>query len=252
MLSPSAIQRMFQYLAPRYDLWNRLASFYLDEYWRRAAVNLIPPGSRVLDLCTGTGELVLKMLPRLGAKGQAVGLDFASNMLSVAAQKTEPVLQATPASAAYLLGDAAALPFPNDTFDCLTNGFAMRNMLPSADLVLSEMWRILRPGGRVIILDICRPRSALLARLYRWHLQWVLPLQARMLYHSGQPFQYLKDSIMEFPAPQDFCQRMALHGFAAVQFKPLSAGIAGIFTGLKAAREGVTPTPILPHGGERD
>jgi demethylmenaquinone methyltransferase/2-methoxy-6-polyprenyl-1,4-benzoquinol methylase len=235
MLSPSAIQRMFQYLAPRYDLWNRLASFYLDEYWRRSAISLIPPGSRVLDLCTGTGELVVKMLPRLGAKGQVVGLDFASNMLTVAAQKTRPVLQSTPASAAYLLGDATALPFPHDSFDCLINGFAMRNMLPAADQVLGEMWRILRPGGRAIILDICRPRSALLAQLYRWHLRWVLPLQARMLYQSGQPFQYLKDSIMEFPAPSEFCARLSAHGFTTVTFKPLSAGIAGIFTGLKGS-----------------
>jgi demethylmenaquinone methyltransferase/2-methoxy-6-polyprenyl-1,4-benzoquinol methylase len=227
---------MFQYLAPRYDLWNRLASLYLDEYWRRTAVSLIPPGSRVLDLCTGTGELLIKMLPRLGAKGQAVGLDFASNMLTMATQKTQPLLQSTPTSAAYLLGDAAALPFPSDTFDCLSNGFAMRNMLPSADLVLREMWRVLRPGGRVIILDICRPQSAVLTRLYRWHLQWVLPIQARLLYHSGQPFQYLKDSIMEFPAPREFCERLAAHGFAAIAFKPLSAGIAGIFTGLKGPR----------------
>jgi demethylmenaquinone methyltransferase/2-methoxy-6-polyprenyl-1,4-benzoquinol methylase len=236
MLSPSAIQRMFQYLAPRYDLWNRLASVYLDEYWRRTAVSLIPPGSRVLDLCTGTGELVVKMLPRLGPTGQAVGLDFASNMLTVASQKTRPVLLSAPASAAYLLGDAAALPFPGNTFDCLTNGFAMRNMLPSADLVLREMWRVLRPGGRLIILDICRPQSAALARLYRWHLQWVLPLQARLLYHSGQPFRYLRDSIMEFPPPREFCARLTAQGFTAVAFTPLSAGIAGIFTGLKGGR----------------
>jgi ubiquinone/menaquinone biosynthesis methyltransferase len=233
MLSPSAIQRMFQYLAPRYDLWNRLASCYLDEYWRRTAVSLIPPGSRVLDLCTGTGELLVKMLPRLGPTGQAVGVDFASNMLSVAAQKTQPLLRSTPASVAYLLGDAVALPFPGDTFDCLTNGFAMRNVLPAADLVLREMWRVLRPGGRVIILDICRPQSVLLARLYRWHLQWVLPFQARLLYHSGQPFQYLKDSIMEFPPPQEFCAQLTAQGFTGVTFTPLSAGIAGIFTGLK-------------------
>jgi demethylmenaquinone methyltransferase / 2-methoxy-6-polyprenyl-1,4-benzoquinol methylase len=236
MLSPSAIQRMFQYLAPRYDLWNRLASCYLDEYWRRTAVSFIPPGSRVLDLCTGTGELLVKMLPLLGAKGHAVGLDFASNMLTVAAQKTQPLQQSTPGSVGYLLGDAAALPFRSDTFDCLTNGFAMRNMLPAADLVLHEMWRVLRPGGRLIILDICRPQSVLLARLYRWHLQWILPLQARLLYHSGQPFQYLKDSIMEFPPPQDFCAQLTAQGFIAVAFKPLSAGIAGIFTGLKGPR----------------
>jgi ubiquinone/menaquinone biosynthesis methyltransferase len=241
MLSPSAIQRMFQYLAPRYDLWNRLASCYLDEYWRRTAVSLIPPGSRVLDLCTGTGELVVKMLPRLGIKGQAVGVDFASNMLTVAAQKTRPLRHSTPASAAYVLGDAVALPFPSDTFDCLTNGFAMRNMLPAADTVLGEMWRVLRPGGRAIILDICRPQSAVLTRLYRWHLQWVLPLQARLLYHRGQPFQYLKDSIMEFPSPQDFCARMTAQGFTASAFTPLSAGIAGIFTGLKGPRSSCTP-----------
>jgi demethylmenaquinone methyltransferase / 2-methoxy-6-polyprenyl-1,4-benzoquinol methylase len=236
MLSPSAIQRMFQYLAPRYDLWNRLASCYLDEYWRRTAVSLIPPGSRVLDLCTGTGELIVKMLPRLGAKGQVVGLDFAANMLAVASQKTHSLLQSTPAAAAYVLGDAAALPFPSDTFDCLTNGFAMRNMLPSANLVLCEMCRVLRPGGRVIILDICRPQSAVLARLYRWHLEWVLPIQARLLYHSGQPFRYLKDSIMEFPPPPEFCARLAAHGFPTVTFRPLSAGIAGIFTGIKGPR----------------
>jgi demethylmenaquinone methyltransferase/2-methoxy-6-polyprenyl-1,4-benzoquinol methylase len=228
---------MFQYLAPRYDLWNRLASCYLDEYWRRTTVNLIPPGSRVLDLCTGTGELVVKMLPRLGAKGQAVGLDFASNMLLVAAQKTRPVVTSTQTAAAYVLGDAVALPFPDDCFDCLTNGFAMRNMLPAADTVLGEMWRVLRPGGRLIILDICRPQSPWLVRLYRWHLRWVLPLQARILYHSSQPFQYLKDSILEFPQPQVFCTRLADQGFTAVTFKALSAGIAGIFTGLKGPRQ---------------
>ena len=232
---------MFQYLAPRYDLWNRLASFYLDEYWRRTAVGFIPPGSRVLDLCTGTGELLVKMLPRLGAKGQVIGLDFASNMLTVAAQKTRPLLPSTPVSVAYLLGDATALPFPSDSFDCLTNGFAMRNMLPAADAVLGEMWRVLRPGGRVIILDICRPQSAWLARLYRWHLQWVLPIQARLLYHSGQPFQYLKDSIMEFPPPHEFCERLAAQGFTVVTFKALSAGIAGIFTGLKGPGRPLPP-----------
>jgi demethylmenaquinone methyltransferase/2-methoxy-6-polyprenyl-1,4-benzoquinol methylase len=234
MLAPPAIQQMFQYLAPRYDLWNRLASVYLDEYWRRAAVGLIPPDSRVLDICTGTGELVVKMLPRLGPKGQAVGLDFAANMLAVAARKTAVLSQPSQASVAFLLGDAVTLPFAADTFDCLTNGFAMRNMLPAADRVLAEMWRVLRPGGRVIILDICRPPSALLGQLYRWHLQCILPLQARLLYRSRQPFQYLKDSIIEFPPPDTFLAWMAAQRFAEVTFRPLSAGIAGIFTGVKA------------------
>ena len=237
MLEPAAIQRMFQYLAPRYDLWNRLASFYLDEYWRRAAASLIPPGSRVLDLCTGTGELILKMLPRLGAKGQAIGLDFASNMLAIATHKTPPRAPASQGFVAYLLGDATTLPFPDETFDCVTNGFAMRNMLPFADRVLSEMRRVLRPGGTVIILDICRPQSALLARLYRWHLHWVLPLQARLLYRRGQPFRYLEDSIAEFPPPTEFLTRLARQGFTNAAFTPLSGGIAGIFTGLKGPRQ---------------
>lgn len=241
MLSPSAIQRMFQYLAPRYDLWNRVASCYLDEYWRRRAVACIPPGSRVLDLCTGTGELVLKMLPHLGPSGRAVGVDFASNMLSIAANKTRARLQSTQGSAAYLLGEATALPFPPDTFDCLTNGFAMRNMLPDADRVLSEMWRVLRPGGRVIILDMCQPRLAFLKCLYRWHLRWVLPTQARLLYRSGQPFQYLQESILEFPPSGEFLGRMTDHGFREVTFTPLSGGIAGIFTGVKG------PRPVQAH-----
>ncbi len=236
MLASSSIQRMFQYLAPRYDLWNHLASCCLDDYWRRTAIGLIPPGSRVLDLCTGTGELALKMLPRLGPKGQVVGLDFASNMLAVASRKTRPLSRATQASAAYVLGDAVALPFPENTFDCLINGFAMRNMLPAADRVLDEMWRVLRPEGRLIILDICWPQSALLARLYRWYLRWIIPVQARLLYRSGQPFRYLRESILEFPPPQEFCARLAAHGFGDVAFMPLSAGISGIFTGIKHQR----------------
>jgi demethylmenaquinone methyltransferase/2-methoxy-6-polyprenyl-1,4-benzoquinol methylase len=228
---------MFQYLAPRYDLWNRLASFYLDEYWRRVAVSFIPPGSRVLDLCTGTGELIRKMLPRLGAKGQAIGLDFAANMLTIAMRKTRSLSPSTQGFVAYLLGDAATLPFPCATFDCVTNGFAMRNMLPFADRVLGEIWRVLRPGGTVIILDICRPQSALLARLYRWHLHWVLPLQARLLYRSGQPFRYLEHSILEFPPPAEFLARLARHGFTDAAFTPLSGGIAAVFSGLKGPRQ---------------
>jgi demethylmenaquinone methyltransferase / 2-methoxy-6-polyprenyl-1,4-benzoquinol methylase len=154
----------------------------------------------------------------------------------VAARKTEPLLQPSQATAAYLLGDAVTLPFAADTFDCLTNGFAMRNMLPAADRVLAEMWRVLRPGGRVIILDICRPPSALLGQLYRWHLRCVLPLQARLLYRSRQPFQYLKDSIIEFPPSDTFLAWMVAQRFAEATFRPLSAGIAGIFTGVKALR----------------
>jgi demethylmenaquinone methyltransferase/2-methoxy-6-polyprenyl-1,4-benzoquinol methylase len=224
---------MFQYLAPRYDLWNRLASFYLDEHWRRTAISLVPPGSRVLDLCTGTGELALKVGSRLGPNGQVVGLDFASKMLEVAVRKTQALTRASHTAATYVLGDALALPFPDNTFDCLINGFAMRNMLPAVDGVLDEMQRVLRPEGRVIILDICRPQSCYLVRLYRWHLQWIIPLQARLLYRSGQPFQYLRDSILEFPPPEEFCARMTAHGFSAVTFMPLSGGIAGLFTGVK-------------------
>jgi demethylmenaquinone methyltransferase/2-methoxy-6-polyprenyl-1,4-benzoquinol methylase len=229
---------MFQYLAPRYDLWNRLASFGLDEYWRRAAVALVPPGGRVLDLCTGTGELILKMLPRLGTGGRAIGVDFAPNMLRIAAEKTQARASSTRADVTYLLADAAALPFAAETFDALTNGFAMRNMLPFADRTLAEMWRVLRPGGRVIILDMCQPRWPILTHLYRWHLRWVLPLQARLLYHSNQPFRYLKDSILEFPPPAEFLQQLAQHGFVEVTFVPLSAGIAGIFSGLKGTHPG--------------
>lgn len=245
MLSPSAIQRMFEYLAPRYDVWNRLASFCLDEYWRRVAVRFVPPGGRVLDLCTGTGELVLKMLPYLEPAGQAVGLDFAPNMLRVATQKTQTRVRSARVRVSYLLGDARQLPFPANTFDGLTNGFAMRNMLPFADRVLSEMWRVLRPGGRVIILDMCRPQWPILATLYRWHLRWVLPTQARLLYGNTQPFQYLKDSILEFPPSGEFLGWLVRHGFAQVSFMPLSAGIAGIFTGIKEPLSDPTPLQTL-------
>lgn len=239
MLAPAAIRQMFQYLAPRYDVWNRVASFGLDEYWRRAAVALLPPGGRVLDLCTGTGELILKMRSHLGAGGRAVGVDFSANMLRIAAKKTQARGQSLHARVTYLLADAVTLPFPADTFDALTNGFAMRNMLPFADQTLAEMWRVLHPGGRLIILDMCQPRWPILAYLYRWHLRWVLPTQARLLYHSGQPFRYLKDSILEFPPPAEFLKRLTQHGFVEVRFVPLSAGIAGIFTGLKGAHPGL-------------
>ena len=220
-LEPDAVRSMFDRIAPAYDAMNRVMTVGLDQRWRRLAVELVvQPGDRVLDACCGTGDLALEA-ERQG--GQVVGLDFSERMLERARRKSQTV--------EWLQGDLLALPFEDASFDAATVGFGVRNV---ADLELSlrELRRVLRPGGRLAILEITQPRGRLKPFFGLW-FDRVVPLLGKVI-PGGRAYAYLPASVRRFPGAEDLAARLERAGFAEVRFKLLAGTIVALHTGVAA------------------
>lgn len=228
--TPGAIRRMFEAVAPGYDRMNRLLSFGLDQGWRRAALRdlKVKPNARILDLCCGTGDLGLA-LPRGPLR---VGCDFTPAMLEIAARKARTGRVAFPVVA----GDAMRLPFRPESFDRLIVGFGARN-LSDLRAAFREMHRVLRPGGRVVILEFSQPTG----RFARWgNRLWLrtgVPWLARLLAPGPGAYGYLRDSVLEFPEPEAIARTLASGGFERVSWRPLWFGTVAIHSG-RAVTEG--------------
>jgi demethylmenaquinone methyltransferase/2-methoxy-6-polyprenyl-1,4-benzoquinol methylase len=217
-LAPDAVRAMFDRIAPVYDLMNRLMTAGLDRRWRSLTARLVVhPGDRVLDACCGTGELAIAAA-RTG--GRVIGLDFSERMLERARRKS--------ATVEWVQGDLLRLPFEDGTFDAATVGFGVRNV---SDLhrALSELRRVLRPGGRVGILEITRPRG-LLAPFYRVWFDGLVPLLGRFL-PGGSAYTYLPASVRRFPGPEEFAELLTQVGFRDIRYRLLAGGIVAIHVG---------------------
>jgi demethylmenaquinone methyltransferase / 2-methoxy-6-polyprenyl-1,4-benzoquinol methylase len=211
---------MFDRIAPVYDLMNRVMTAGLDQRWRRETVKaVVRPGDRVLDACCGTGDLAVAAL-KAGA-GEVVGLDFSPRMLERARAKQQLVT--------WLEGDVLALPFPHADFDAATVGFGVRNVtdLPGA---LAELRRVLRPQGRVGILEITTPTGAL-APFYRLWFDRVVPLIGKAL-KGGAAYTYLPASVRRFPPPAELAALLEQAGFADVSYRTFAGGIVALHTGV--------------------
>jgi demethylmenaquinone methyltransferase/2-methoxy-6-polyprenyl-1,4-benzoquinol methylase len=220
-LPPDAVRTMFDRIAPVYDAMNRVMTAGLDERWRRAtAAAVVRPGDRVLDACCGTGDLALAA-ERAG--GRVTGLDFSERMLERARRK--------PGSVEWVRGDALALPFADGSFDAATVGFGVRNV-PDLDRGLAELRRVLRPGGRVGILEITQPRGAL-APFYRLWFDRVVPLLGKVL-PGGSAYTYLPASVRRFPGPDELAERLRAAGFEAVGYRLFAGGIVALHSGVAA------------------
>ena len=220
-LEPDGVRTMFDRIAPVYDGMNRLMTAGLDRRWRRlAAEAVVRPGDRVLDACCGTGDLAVAALR---AGGKVTGLDFSPRMLERARRKHQSV--------AWIEGDVLALPFAPASFEAATVGFGVRNV---ADLErgLSELRRVLVPGGRLAILEITRPRG-LLAPFYRLWFDGLVPLLGKVL-KGGAAYTYLPASVRRFPGPADLARLMRAAGFAGVRYRLLAGGIVALHTGTAA------------------
>jgi demethylmenaquinone methyltransferase/2-methoxy-6-polyprenyl-1,4-benzoquinol methylase len=216
---------MFDRIAPRYDLLNRAMTAGLDGRWRQAAAAAadVAAGDRALDVCTGTGDLALALADRVTASGEVVGVDFAERMLERARAKAEgrPGVR-------FAAADALALPFADDAFDAAAVAFGIRNV-DDLDLGIAEMARVVRPGGRVVILEITAP-----ARMRRFYELWfdrVVPRLGRLLGRDGAAYAYLPASVRRFPAPPELAARMAAAGLREVRWRPLAFGIVAIHHG---------------------
>jgi demethylmenaquinone methyltransferase / 2-methoxy-6-polyprenyl-1,4-benzoquinol methylase len=218
-LPAEGVQRMFDRIAPVYDLMNRLMTAGLDRRWRAETVaQAVRHGDRVLDACCGTGDLAAAAL-RAGA-AEVVGLDFSEAMLERARAK-EPHVE-------WVRGDVLALPFPDESFDAATVGFGVRNV-EDLEAGLRELRRVLRPGGRLAILEITTPRGVL-APFYRLWFDRAIPLLGRVL-PGGAAYTYLPASVRRFPAPEDLADALAGCGFGAVRFRRLAGGIVALHVG---------------------
>jgi demethylmenaquinone methyltransferase/2-methoxy-6-polyprenyl-1,4-benzoquinol methylase len=221
-LPADVVRTMFDRIAPVYDLMNRVMTAGLDGRWRRlTARSVVRPGDRVLDGCCGTGDLALAD-ERAG--GRVVGLDFSERMLERARRKS--------ASIEWVRGDLLQLPFEDASFEAATVGFGVRNV---ADLVrsLRELRRVLRPGGRLGILEITEPRG-LLRPFYRLWFYGIVPLLVGRVLRGGSAYSYLPASVRRFPGPDELAALLRDAGFEDVSFRLLAGGIVALHRGTAA------------------
>ena len=217
-LAPDAVRTMFDRIAPVYDVMNRVMTAGLDVRWRRlTAESVVRPGDRVLDAACGTGDLAVADL-RAGA-GRVTGLDFSEKMLERARRK---------APLDWVQGDMLALPFADATFDAATVGFGVRNV-EDLPLALRELRRVLRPGGRVAILEITQPRG-LLRPFYSLWFDRVVPLLGKAL-PGGAAYTYLPASVKRFPTAERLADMLREAGFSQVRFQLLAGSIVALHTG---------------------
>jgi demethylmenaquinone methyltransferase/2-methoxy-6-polyprenyl-1,4-benzoquinol methylase len=212
---------MFDRIAPVYDAMNRTMTAGLDGRWRRATVAaVVLPGDAVLDACCGTGDLAIAA-SRAG--GRVTGIDFSERMLERAQRKAPELL--------WVSGDVLALPFEAERFDAATVGFGVRNV-DDLDLALRELRRVLRPGGRIGILEITRPRG-LLAPFYRFWFDGVVPVLGKLL-PGGAAYSYLPASVRRFPGPDELVAVIGAAGFRDVRYRTFAGGIVALHTGVAA------------------
>jgi demethylmenaquinone methyltransferase/2-methoxy-6-polyprenyl-1,4-benzoquinol methylase len=219
-LEPESVRGMFDRIAPVYDGMNRVMTAGLDRRWRKLAVaEVVWPGDRVLDACCGTGDLAVEAERR---GGRVVGLDFSERMLERARKKSGAI--------EWVQGDALALPFGDGEFDAVTVGFGVRNL---ADLEegLRELARVLRPGGKLAVLEITRPRG-ILRPFFRLWFDVLVPLAGRVV-PGGEAYTYLPASVRRFPGPDDLSALFERAGFEDVRYRLLGGGIVALHVGVK-------------------
>jgi len=218
---------MFDAIAPRYDLLNRVLSAGLDQRWRQRAVDSLELASKahVLDLCTGTADLAIAVAARHPGV-DVTGVDFSGAMLRLGLKK----LQAGSLASRVRLvrGDAASIPVAGNACDAATIAFGIRNVA-EPERALAELFRVLRPGARLAILEFGQPRIPGIRTLYSWYFRYLLPAVGRMVSHHQSAYSYLPASVGTFPPPAEFARSIESHGFVAVQAVPLTFGIVYLY-----------------------
>lgn len=226
------VKETFNSIAGQYDLMNRLMSLGMDQRWRRMAVKRVgaKPGMHILDVCCGTGQLSLELGNVVGSEGNVTGLDFSQNMLEVA--KYSLIQSSNPGNIRFIQGNAMELPFPDDSFDGVTVGWGLRN-LPGLREGIREMIRTVKPGGKVVSLDMGKPSLPVFKQVYWVYFEKIVPLMGKIWTKKASAYQYLHDSAREFP-PQDELVRIFTEcGLIDVHFDNLAGGAVAIVTGAK-------------------
>lgn len=232
------VEEVFDTIAPRYDWMNLVMTWGMLPIWqnRVMAATETKPGDRALDVCCGSGEMTLALAKRCGPFGGAMGLDFSDDMLDVAKDKARGFDQG---QVAFVQGDALDLPFPNHAFAATTQGFALRNVV-DVPLSIAEMARVVRPGGKVVILEVSRPTFPLTRAFFDIYYFKLVPLLGDRLV-SGQaiqgemsPYRWLAESLRDFPDRATIVSYMEEAGLVDVKARPMGFGAVTLYEGTKA------------------
>lgn len=218
---------MFDAIAPRYDLLNRVLSAGLDRTWRHRAIRELQlgPQARVLDLCTGTADLAVAATEQ-HADASVVGVDFSGAMLRLGLVKVRAANLG--ARIRLVRGDATRIPVTGASCDAATIGFGIRNVA-EPERALAELVRVLRPGARLAILEFGEPRIPGIRTLYAWYFRYLLPMVGKLVSHHQSAYSYLPASVGTFPPPAEFARTIESHGFVSVRAVPLTFGIVYLY-----------------------
>jgi demethylmenaquinone methyltransferase/2-methoxy-6-polyprenyl-1,4-benzoquinol methylase len=224
-----AVENMFDAVAPRYDLLNRVLSAGIDRYWRARAVRRLQHEQprRVLDVATGTADLALNIQRSLYPR-ETIGIDLSTEMLQRGRQKIEKAGLAPRIT--LQKADAADLPYPDDSFDAAFVAFGVRNF-EDLDAGLRDIRRVLRPGAALVVLEFSSPRAFPVKQLYTWYSHHVLPRIGGLLSPDQGAYEYLPNSVAAFPDGPNFLRRMENVGYADLEWIPLTFGIASLYQG---------------------
>ncbi len=233
LMTPDKVRRMFQAIANSYDLQNRFLSMWLDTHWRNVFVRYLrlPPGSHLGDIAVGTGEIAIRACRRYSAI-RVTGIDFSPDMLRVARRKIRE--RGLDDRVQLRQGDMRKIPLGNNLFDAVTISFGIRNVV-ERDAVLRECFRILRPGGRLLIMEPGFLEVPALGAAYRFYFDHIMPLFGNVLSGTDYAYTYLSETVYAFPSDRDFIQAFGRAGFVDSNVIHVTYGIARIYRGRKPA-----------------
>jgi len=226
-------REMFTSIAPRYDFLNRLLSVGQDKYWRQRAIDLLDPigNERILDVATGTGDMVIEVAKR-NLSVQIFGIDFSQRMLDLGRIKI--ARNGYNQAVSLQIGSGECLPFADESFDGVICAFGIRNFA-DVQLGLREFFRVLKPGGRVVVLEFSIPQNQFLKTAYEWYFNLILPKIGNIISGHSNAYSYLPESVANFPSQKKFIKWIEKIGFKKVSFSELTFGIVSIHRGYKVS-----------------
>ena len=224
------VKNVFSVVAPHVDPLSTAFSFGLCHSWRKRLISLatVKRNDKVLDVCTGTGEVALLLMKEIGEGGSVTGVDFCEDMLAIAREKIAPKKNLS-----LVVANAKDMSFPDSAFDLVTVAFGMRN-IPDTAAAIREIKRVLRPGGRFLTLELTKPVNKWVVPFYRWYVFKVIPFLGKVLTKNALPYSYLPVSIETYYSPDEYKNIIRECGFSRVEAHALSMGIATIYHAVKS------------------
>lgn len=225
------VQRMFDNIAHKYDFLNHFFSMGIDVLWRKKCIRILRKEnpSTIIDMATGTGDFALEAI-RMGLDAHVTGVDLSQGMLDVGIEKIKS--RGYQDKISMQQGDSENLPFDDNSFDAYTVGFGVRNF-ENLNKGLSEMHRVLNPGGITVILEFSKPKSFPIKQLFGFYFKYIMPTIGNLLSKDSSAYTYLPESVMAFPEGEDFLNEMGKVGFKNLRQNKLTGGIASIYIGYK-------------------